>query len=260
MATLEIGSWMYGGFCSNINTILAYLYNNRHISSIKWNIKSGQSGPLAYIAEGTELFGLLFEEDGQEEVVYNYDNKAWENCDISLGNAIRIYHDSELRSEYSKIYHRFFRPKKALLNGLFDTLIGHQFSSDRKYVSILIRSDCLGSEQPNGIMPTIEDYVRFTQDVENATYILSVDNHADLEICKKIFKPFVYNPRIRRSPDRSTEPHTSKIGTLCDLYDTFLEVYLLAKGDYIVHPISNMSTTSLLINPNQESRFINATS
>lgn len=259
MTTLRVGSWKSGGVCSNINKILAYLYKNKHreFSSLQWNVKAGNYGPLAYLHNNAELFGFLFKQDKIDKEVEIFDNPGDDNNDISWIYAKDFYGNIQLQQEYSNIYHKYFEPRGYLM-WYFEKVYEHEFRKDNNYVSILVRSDVLGPEQPRLKMPSFEEYAQYRNQFPGATYLLSVDNEVDLKRFKEVFKPHIVNERIRRSPDRTTEPHTSNIGDIYDLYDAMCEVYMLSKAQTIIHPVSNMATTSLIINPSQHSEFLGA--
>jgi hypothetical protein len=82
-----------------------------------------------------------------------------------------------------------------------------------------------------------------------------IDNNNDLEFYKSSLTPNYYSEIKRASNNGANSLHrsSSEYMTLEDLEDILVDVLLLSKCDILIHSVSNMATSSLLINMNQQS-------
>jgi hypothetical protein len=112
-------------------------------------------------------------------------------------------------------------------------------------------------------MPTREQYSEVIHEYQrqypatDLVFFLCVDNSDDLAYYQRICSPYpTLYTEIRRSGAIQVEPHLSTIGTERDIADAVVEVELCAMCDVLIHPVTNMATTSLFMNPVQISRYL----
>jgi len=247
-----------GGFFSNFNKVATFLKGtDKHISKITWNLQGQPYGAFAYSC--SEVFSKLFQEynNGQsvDEIIKltEYTDTAYTGKEVN-----NKYPLTEWRYEFNQTL-KYFITTPALQELQDKIEYKYIFSSSKiNLIGVLKRNELLKCEQRNGVMPTLEEYFQQIDKLinENTYLYLAVDNIEDLNAFINRYKKCIYNPKVRRSNKcTDTEPHFTP-GTQDDAINTYLEVFILSKCKYLVHPLSNMSTAALYFNPNLISIYI----
>jgi hypothetical protein len=249
MTTKYIFEQHEGGFFSNFNKVVTFLTHNQP-GDIAWRMQGQPYGAFAYSCG--EVFSNLF-----KHVIINDDIdknvqivKEFEYLQYTGKNADVLYTENqEWRTLLNTTYNKFIHPTEKLRNRIKD--VDDRFRQiDNVKIGILKRNQLLKCEQVSNNMPTAGVYKRAIEniDAKSKKLYLSVDNYSDLNFFRDSFD-CIYSESMRRtSKDSDTEPHFVP-GTTEDAENIFLDVYALSKCDFLVHPISNMATAALYINP-----------
>jgi GR25 family glycosyltransferase involved in LPS biosynthesis len=259
---LIIKSYEWSGFFSNFNKLITYLVDHPTISHIDFHMKSSAQGlPFAFIKEGEELFSKLFETYNENKDINEIlEKEKYENEAITGKKAVDFYNENRNKLQpFHDAYKKYIKIKENIQNKIDEKLHSLKEGNPEQIIAIFVRSEALRHEQPNGNMPTQEDYKKVIDSIDkrkSTKYFLCVDNNSDLEYYKEHFKPN-YHTNIRRtSNNKNGEPHRNTMGTLEELENSFIEVVLLSHCHILVHCVSNMATASLYMNMDQISKFV----
>lgn len=129
-------------------------------------------------------------------------------------------------------------------------------------VGMLIRSDVHGGEQLSGRSQSLEEYAQAFKAVsDNSTNLLVVSS--DTESIHWMDDRFpnhkiLFTEGVKRNPQRSTNPeqHLVVPQTNSDAVQVVQEVLNLASCRVFIHPVSNMATAALYINPELQSIYL----
>ena len=249
-----------GGFFSEFVKMLAYLEANPSTREIEYNILATPPGEgLPFINKGEELFSKVF-------LPYN------EN--VPIDNIVTAYKFEYEQYTYRDAYNNY-NENHYKLQGLHDAFVKYihvkQEILDRvnsKYneikdgydtlVGIFVRSAASADEQPNRTLPTRDDYMKAVNNLDKSKkikYFLRIDNNDDLDFYKTALTPNYYSEMKRSSNNQLDSLHITgtEYMSLQDLEDILVDILLLSKCDILIHCVSNMATTSLAINMEQQS-------
>jgi hypothetical protein len=249
------------GLFSNFNRIISELHDDPNIKKITWALYGHTSGCMGYDISG-ELFSLIFNEYDTLQgsiPLYTKNSINWGDPRPNriTGTDASLYHGPNRYKlqPYNDIFNKYFK-----LNSNIESLIYDKrrelHNNHTDVIAIIVRNsgnNALASEQLKNRMPTRGEYIEEINRISKPGqwYFLCIDNDEDLEFFKSIY-PNSYYTDIRRSSSKfDAEPHKKTRGTLRDFIDTFVEIYLCSSCHTLVHCITNMATTSLLINMNQ---------
>lgn len=126
-----------------------------------------------------------------------------------------------------------------------------------KIISVLVRSTVIAGEQLTSRVQTLDEYAAAIDAELTAgakVYVASVD----LESLSWLADRFsvIAHPGTVRSSSRTIDQHVVVPQTPLDAVFCLQEVLLLSRADVFVHPISNMATAALYINPALKSVFL----
>lgn len=247
-----------GGFFSNFNKVITHLAHNHDVSKITWNLNGQPFGAFAYNCG--EVFSKLFQPyDDKQKITNNVSVGEFKYLEYTGKNIHELYlkEDTTWRQQLFDIYNKYITPTPLLQKNI-DTVDNILHKTNRKKIGILKRNQLLKCEQVNNIMPTINNYNDEINKISgDKLCILSVDNNTDLTqfLNNKDLK-FTFSKNIKRTTtDTDMEPHFTPGNTQDALY-YFMDVYMLSKCDYLIHPISNMATAALYLNPNLKSIYL----
>jgi len=246
-----------GGFFSNFNKVITCLAYSENISKISWNLIGQPFGAFAYNCG--EVFSNLFElYDEQKLIDSHHVETEFKYLEYTGKDTHQLYiSDNTWRSDLNKVYKKYIIPTK-LLQKSIDVVDEHFAKNANIKVGILKRNQLLKCEQTNNTMPSMESYINNIHQIPgNKTCVLSIDNNTDIELFKSIRDmKFIYSTGIRRTTkDTDMEPHFLP-GTIQDALYYFMDVYMLSKCDFLIHPVSNMATAALYMNPNLKSIYL----
>lgn len=248
-------TYLPGGLCCHLNILITHLVDYPNTTKVTYDVRSpNRKSPISFIKENEELFSLLFDTyDEGTEIEQTMNVANINRFDITGVKAFNFYNNNrDGLLPYSQAYKKYIHIKPHIQE-MIDAKASEMRETYTNIVGIFIRSNALKDEQPNGKMPSREDYVNAINNIQipNTKYFLCIDNTEDLEYFKELCAPNYYTD-IRRTDERNNgEPHTNTYGSLKDLQDSFIEVALLSQCDCLIHCVSNMATASLYMNMNQ---------
>ena len=247
-----------GGFFSNFNKVISFLEKNSNTEKITWDLKGQPFGAFAFSCG--EVFSHLFlpyntnKAYDQEEILREYIDQrhTGKNAhDCYTGN-------QDWRLSLNQTYRKYITPTEFLHNKIKQVDELFVQISNKQKIGILKRNDLLKCEQQQNKMPDLLSYSNEIKKIytKDSVLVLSVDNTTDLNFFKNKYKPTIFSPIIRRTNvTTDVEPHFTP-GTHIDAATIFLDVYMLSKCDYFIHPVSNMATAALYLNPKLVSRYL----
>lgn len=128
----------------------------------------------------------------------------------------------------------------------------------RPYVSALIRSDYHSREQANLKSQPLEWYeatIRGELQAGELVYV-SAGDHKTIQWFQQRFDNLVVFPDTRRLPDRELDLLIHSPNTAEDAINCLIEVVIMSQGRALIHPVSNMSTAALYMNPKLKGVFL----
>lgn len=263
MALIEFYTDSGAGLCANFNRILTFLSKCQPIHSVKWRMYGQESGCMGYKTD-KELFGQIFNEFESSLNInntiksYHWEHFCFDPSRITGKEAFQYYGNNRHKLEpYTNVYKHFFSLKDEFKLRVDEKIkdLRNEIES-KKVVGIIVRNSALAGEQLRNKMPTREEYKEQIDRFKDHRFFLCVDNEDDLEYFKSICQDF-YHTDIRRSLNSNDiEPHKKTVAYNDEFIKTFVEIYLCSSCDILIHCITNMATTSLILNSNQQSIHI----
>jgi GR25 family glycosyltransferase involved in LPS biosynthesis len=252
------------GFFSQFNKLITVLVDNPEVTEIEFDMKSGnKDSHFNYIKEGEELFSKIFETyDEKKPISETLVKEGFENLTITMGNAIHFYNDNRSKLKpYHEAFKKYIKIKPNVKNKIDKIMKEIRKDNPKQIIGILVRSQALANEQPNGRMPTQQNYKKIIDSIDKSKktkYFICADNDFDLEYYKNALTPNYYLKDLSRSlNNKSNSPHRNNdYKSLEELENIFIQVVILSKCDILLHCVSNMATAALYMNDNQESKSI----
>ena len=237
------------GLFSNINKILVChrLYDTVFVD---WS-KAGENDPAF-------RFGGSFYGDCWHDLFYDDTIKPQEPCDVIMSYPFYditgacagiMYQNPEWG--WREAYHKAWARLRCVVEPI---------PVGPGTIGILIRSDALGGEQLYGKSQTLEDYHAAIVKAKEASlgaglFVVSSDKESIDWLYNR--HQIFYSYGIKRNTSRSDpEQHLTVPQTKFDAIDVMREVLALARCETLIHPISNMATAALIINPNLKSIYL----
>lgn len=249
-----------GGFFSNFNKVITFLESHPEISKITWNLQGQPFGAFAY--DCGEVFSKLFISYDENHDFYlekTYILSEYVDQRYTGRKAHDMYlGDNTWRDMMYQAVIKYIKPTPFLTSRLIQARQVFKQIGKRPKIGILRRNELLKCEQHNNSMPVFEQYkLAISQlNLENPVYVFSVDNLEDLGSFKELYKPHIHSLNIRRTQKNTDmEPHFLP-GTAADAAAVFMDVHMLAQCDYFIHPVSNMATAALYMNPKLNSVYL----
>jgi hypothetical protein len=123
---------------------------------------------------------------------------------------------------------------------------------------VLLRNNALSTEQPNRRLPSITQYFDAIDslNIANPKIICSIDNLEELTPFTNNYDCWYNKNTLRTTYKNEAEPHVTNDKTIKDAANQFLEGYMLSKCDYLIHPVSNIATGALYMNPDLKNIFL----
>lgn len=130
-----------------------------------------------------------------------------------------------------------------------------------KVVAALIRAHSHAGEQLSGKSQTLEQYVEaIAAEKPDHVYIACQDLETLDRLRPEIFHSCTIiassHPFAKRSPLRDIDRHLVEPQTHRDAVVVMEEVLIMSQADVLIHPISNISTACLYMNPKLKSVFL----
>jgi hypothetical protein len=250
----------FGGFFSQFNMILQGLeLYDEMINRAIWDVHDAP----AFRYNNGEIFKKLFKEyDNNKLSTETITHNTFFNVNYTAHLVAEKYQSpqqKEWRTKFNKIYKKYF-VHTDYLNNTFNDILKPQFDQYKNIpkIGILIRNNNLGPEQPRKTSPTIDLYLDAIRqhNLNDFALVCGIDNNQDLNFFKTHFNT-IYNPYTSRSETAShNEPHHSGSLQAVDAAYHYLEGYMLSMCDYLIHPVSNVATGALIMNPELKNVFV----
>lgn len=251
------------GMFSNLNRIVTGLLRIQDIKHVEWSMYPEKNGCMGYDISG-EMFSLIFKTNVPPDNSLGLYKKICDNWNEwtqnrITGNDASLYYGNnrDKLEPYSKVFNEYFKLQPSIKE-IIDLRTSELHYGYNNVIGVIVRNsgnNALANEQLKGRMPTRNEYTEVLNKLSrsNQRYFFCIDNNDDLDFFKELY-PNCYYTNIRRSSSKDdSEPHKKTLGSLNDLIDTFVEIYLCSSCHTLVHCITNMATTSLYINMNQTS-------
>jgi hypothetical protein len=259
--------YSYGaGFFSLFNKLFGYLEKYQPIYAISWQVYN----PFNAYGEG-EIFGKVF------APYVNVDYKDYEietiecmrYCDGKLTGreACRLYRAETCiengislnwRNEMNSLFHTYYKLANQKIYTQYiefaQKIQGYR-NQGKKVITFLLRHPALNVEQENNILPTYEMYddeiLRVSGgDASQCVLVCLTDSQEAYEYFMEKYKhSTILFPDVQRRRANETDS-TYNPGGDEKIEMAMLSVLYLATGDHFIHPVSNMATSVLIINPN----------
>lgn len=128
------------------------------------------------------------------------------------------------------------------------------------YVSAMIRSGWHGGEQPSGKLQTWEQYGEAIDaalaEYKGAGLYIAASDWESVLWARERYPGVVIHPNVKRAATRADEYHLSNPSTFEDAGHCMAEVLALSQAVALIHPVSNMATAALYINPTVKSIYL----
>lgn len=236
------------GLFSLINKVVlcATIYDHVHVDFSQGHEHSYKGGNL-----WEALFEPTIPPTGEFDTILEYPDYS-----ITGGAAGKLYQSGdEWREKYHQAWKRF-RVKPELLEAAARFALRHWgVSSD--VVAVLIRCTEHSREQLSGISQPLDEYAKAFERIRKPKAILHVmsGDKESLVWFEERFPRVTYVGSVTRVPTRdidlSLQPQTRGDAMQC-----LVEVLLLSRARALIHPVSNMATAALYINPQLESVYL----
>jgi hypothetical protein len=254
------------GLCSNLSKVLAHLSNFPDTPYLKWNMRPASYG---FEYDVAEVFSHLFRDYGTpQEITVTTTNPHYPAALPEGGQCItgREQHSLYLRSDnwrqaLSGVYRKFFTTQPAVRERVAE--YQPRLMAYPHRVAIMSRGSPLGGEQASGHMPGRETYRQVISDyqqrhpVDQLVFFLRVDNSEDLEYYRATCHPYpVVFTDIDRQATSNIDPHVNVSLSVRQAVAVIAELELCALCEALVHPVSNMATIALVMNPTMKSHYL----
>ena len=250
----------FGGFFSQFNqTIQGLVHYYDIINQVEWNMHDVS----AFCYNNDDNFRPLFVEYNNN--IPSRETKivdAYIDVSFTAHFAADKYTcvDQKWRDTYYKAYKKFIKHTD-LVDSTFEEIYQKQFQmyKDVPKIGILIRNNHLSTEQPNRVSPTKEQYIDAINsfNLKEFVVVCAIDNNEDLNYFKDKYN-IIYNKNTTRTATAyDLESHRN--GSVLNVKDTinhYLEGVALSKCDYFIHPVSNVATAALYMNPSLKNLFL----
>lgn len=124
-------------------------------------------------------------------------------------------------------------------------------------LAVLVRADTHAGEQIGGVNQTLERYAEAIREhLKPGQKVFAMTGDTESLAWLQSRFPVVYYPETIRSDSRAIDRHLSEPQTVQDAKNCLIEVLIMSMAETVIHPISNMATASLFINPSQKSVYL----
>jgi hypothetical protein len=246
------------GFFSNFNKVThALSVYNEQVGEIVWQMIG--EGMHQYHCD--EVFSKLFK-PYKEDVVCDESITVQRYIDVkyTAHHVAEVYDssDQKWRHNLNAVFNKYIKFTD-LLDQTWNNIFTKQFEEQAgTKIGILIRNNALNCEQPYQKLPEKQSYIDAIEQIQagSKTVVCAIDNREDLAFFTEKYK-CIYNEHVSRSNTASDpETHLHNQLSCIDAAYHFLEAYALSKCDYLIHPVSNISTAALYMNPKLQNVFL----
>lgn len=206
-----------------------------------------------YCTEGN-LWNHLFRETTRpagevDEILYYPDTT------ITGREVAALYGTTEWRQKYHEQWQKaLVRPEHIISASGF--VLRHW--QGRDVVSVLVRATGHAAEQASDKSQPLEAYADAFERIRKPDSILHVMacDQQTVEWFRERYEHVTFYPHTRRTASRDFDCNMNGQQTVEDARHCLIEVLILARSRALIHPVSNMSTGALYINPQMEAIFL----
>lgn len=213
--------------------------------------------PHKYVTPGGKnLWDLLFEpmdSKGQKEDEWVEYPDMW----LTGGNATKLYTgDQAWRTRLNGWWNRL-RVRPEIIDRIEYSMASLGLLGG-KFVSILVRSDFHAREQATAQSQSLDSYAVAAQSALQSgdDFYVSAGDDATIKWFQERFNHVKFYPLTRRLKTRELDLLVHSDNTLEDAVNVLIEVLIMSKGRTLIHPVSNMSTAALYMNPELKSVYL----
>lgn len=173
---------------------------------------------------------------------------------LTYKNAAKLYEGGhEWRERCNRVW-RKLKPRMEVRVGADIVLDDHRMMD---FISVLVRAYSHGGEQVSGRSQSLDSYARAIDGALGpATHVFLMTRDLEtLEWMKARF-PVVYCKATKRTPTRDIDLHLAEPQTVDDAKQVMKEVILSSYGRALIHPVSNMATAALYMEPEMQSIYL----
>lgn len=259
-------------FFSIVNKLMNYIQQYKPVAAITWDVNF----PFNVYGDG-ETFSQVFDRyidmsyDGYEiETIYchMYTEPSLTGKDASLlyteEGCKQTIQSVDWRNELHGYWNKYFKiHNETVLDSfeMFKGFVDQEREEGKTIITMLARHLDHGREQENKVMPHFELYDHEIQkitggDFSKVVIICMTDSMEAYNYFSEKYK----DVNIRFPPTErqwAHEPQTAFCsGTNARISMAMLSVLYLSTGDYFLHPVSNMSTAVMYINPDIKNIYL----
>jgi hypothetical protein len=239
------------GVFSLINKVVTCLgmYERVHVDF-------SRGSPCLYSTPGNaNLWNYLFKAtqpiDGASDEVIEYPDSS-----ITYKNVATLYTaEDEWRQKYNLLW-KLICPLESISLAASEFI--ERAFGDRPFVCAQVRANSHRGEQVSDKSQSLEDYAQAIRSVlgnEEPVYI-ACDIDETLEWFTQQFNPVAWFPATRRAKTRDEDYHLIEKQTFQDAINCLVEVIIMSRARVLIHPISNMATGALYINPTMKHIYL----
>lgn len=236
-----------GGLFSLINNVITCmgLYDHVHVDWSEGCMYGGHCDGNIW----NHLFEPTDPVTGIHKVIYDYPNQL-----LTYRNPAKLYPYSQWRHFYHELWRKKIHVRDPILNAV-DNFIGFRKLGD--YISVLVRAHSHAGEQPTEKSQSLDAYAAAIEAAGSPAkpVFLMAGDHETVEWFKARF-PVVYFEDTPRSDTRDDDRHLLVSQTVWDAKRVLTEALVASQGETLIHPVSNISTACLYINPNLRSVYL----
>lgn len=232
----------HAGLFSLINKVITCteLYEHVHVDF---------SNGTLYSKEGDNLWNHLFKptENKGGDVI-----EAYPHQDYTYKNVAAYYRsDGGWRFRLNELWQRF-APLPVISDAVAAVVADYHIAD---CLAVQVRSLPHAGEQLSGESQTLERYAQAIRG-EGSGFIYAVcSDHYTIGWLSGQFD-VLRDPLTRRSPDRTVNFHEVTPQTVEDAIQCLKEVMVMSHAKALIHPISNMATAALYMNPTLKSIYL----
>lgn len=235
----------YAGLFSLINKVMVCLakYDQVHVDFSKGD-------RCLYGPKGVNLWNYLFHptEPCEGEIIEGYPDSSITSVEVSA-----LYGTMAWRHLYHEQWKKV-TVREEIIRKAYDFTRQWQ---GRHVVSVLVRATTHCSEQVDNRTQSLEEYSKAICEVmhdDTIVHVMACDEET-IRWFQQRFPTVTYYPLANRTMDRDIDIHLNG-QSVHDARECLSEVLILSQSDVLIHPVSNLSTAALYINPKLESVYL----
>lgn len=205
-----------------------------------------------YAPEGVNLWEHLFLPtepcDGEEIIEYPDDS-------MTSIQASSLYAQVPWKWKYNAHWQRVTVRPEILAEA--EAFIAQNWPG-KDVISMLVRANTHAYEQIENRSQTLEEYWAAFEKIaqpETTLHVMACDEETIHWFKEKLPRVTAY-PFTRRAANRDLDCHLQDQQTISDARMALVEVLILSRARYLIHPTSNMATAALYMNPHLQSVYL----